>query len=104
MCIPIRSLYYRYRRFPEWIYRGLYKMHEYFGTIDEPKLLEEIYPELDSISVDYGILERTDEAYVIPGYFGWNDVGSWDALGSIFPCDENGNIVKAQHIGLNTKG
>jgi len=65
--------------------------------------LDQIYKTIDSISVDYGIMERLDEAYVIPGDFGWNDLGSWDALGAVFPIDENGNIVKADHIGVNTK-
>lgn len=58
---------------------------------------------MQSISIDYGILERSDEVLVIPGDFGWNDVGSWDALGAIFPPDENGNIVKANHLGIQTE-
>jgi mannose-1-phosphate guanylyltransferase len=57
---------------------------------------------LDSLSVDYGIMERVDDALVIPGDFGWNDVGSWDALGALFPADASGNIVKANHIGVET--
>lgn len=93
-----------FKRFLPRIYRSLQKIEGHFGTAEEARLLRDIYPGLDSISVDYGVLERTDEAYVIPGYFGWNDVGSWDALGSIFSSDENGNIVKAQHVGLDTRG
>lgn len=66
-------------------------------------VLERLYPQLQSISIDYGILERSDNVLVIPADFGWNDVGSWDALGAIFKPDADGNIIKADHIGIDTK-
>ena len=66
-------------------------------------VLDRLYPQLQSISIDYGIMERSDNVYVIPGDFGWNDVGSWDSLGAIFKPDASGNIVKAQHVGIDTK-
>ncbi len=65
--------------------------------------LEECYPKLQSISIDYGIMERSNEALVFPADFGWNDVGSWDSLGTIFPTDKNGNIVKADFLGIDTE-
>ena len=48
-------------------------------------------------------MERSDQVLVIPGDFGWNDVGSWDALGAVFPPDAQGNIIQAQHLGVETK-
>jgi Mannose-1-phosphate guanylyltransferase len=78
-------------------------IYEYIGTEEEQKNIARVYPRLQNISIDYGILERSDEVLVVPGDFGWNDVGSWDALGAIFPPDENGNIVKANHLGIHTK-
>jgi mannose-1-phosphate guanylyltransferase len=72
--------------------QGAYSAHE----------VSEAYESLDSISVDYGVMERVDDALVIPGDFGWNDVGSWDALGALFPQDAHGNIVQANHIGFET--
>ncbi len=65
--------------------------------------INHLYPQLQSISIDFGIMERADNVLVIPGDFGWNDVGSWDSLGAIFKPDENGNIIKAEHIGIDTK-
>lgn len=90
-----------FKRFLPRIYNSLNKIK--FDSAESADMLEKLYPNLDSISVDYGIMERTDEAIVIPGDFGWNDVGSWDALGAIFPSDEYGNIIKADHIGVDTK-
>jgi Mannose-1-phosphate guanylyltransferase len=78
-------------------------IYEYLGTEKEREYIAKVYPGLQSISIDYGILERSDEVLVVPGDFGWNDVGSWDALGAIFPPDDKGNIVKANHLGLGTK-
>ncbi|SHJ39447.1 mannose-1-phosphate guanylyltransferase [Thermoclostridium caenicola] len=70
---------------------------------DEMEALEKAYSRIKGISIDYGILERSNDVYVIPGDFGWNDIGSWDALGAIFPPDENGNIIKADFIEIDTK-
>ncbi|MED4600671.1 hypothetical protein P9314_08140 [Paenibacillus validus] len=73
------------------------------GTEQEDEIINRIYPTLQNISIDYGILERCDEVVVLSGNFGWNDIGSWDALGAIFPPDEFGNIVKANYMGIDTR-
>jgi mannose-1-phosphate guanylyltransferase len=75
----------------------------YLGTERQDEMIRAIYPTLQNISIDYGILERCDEVVVVAGEFGWNDIGSWDALGAIFPPDESGNIVKANHLGISTR-
>lgn len=48
-------------------------------------------------------MERSNEILVIPGEFGWNDIGSWDTLGAIYAPDVNGNIIRADFIGIDTK-
>jgi mannose-1-phosphate guanylyltransferase len=92
-----------FQRYLPRLYKRMMTIYDDLGTAKEEASIAKIYPELQSISIDYGILERSDEVLVIPGDFGWNDVGSWDALGAIFPPDENGNIVKANHLGIDTK-
>lgn len=92
-----------FKRYLPRLYKTLMGLYRFIGTENENKVIEEIYPQLQNISIDYGILERSDEVMVVTGNFGWNDVGSWDALGAIFPVDESGNIVKAKHIGINTR-
>jgi mannose-1-phosphate guanylyltransferase len=92
-----------FERYLPRLYRQFMQVYEYLGTEMEEEYISKIYPLLQSISIDYGILERSDEVLVIPGDFGWNDVGSWDSLGAIFPPDDNGNIVKANHIEIDTK-
>lgn len=85
------------------LFKQLEALSQYFGTDREAEMTESIYPQLQSISFDYGVLERSDDVMVIPGNFGWNDVGSWDMLGVLVPPDEDGNIIKSEHIGIDTK-
>lgn len=85
------------------LYKELSAVSESFGTEREETCIEEVYPRLQSISFDYGIMEKTDGATVIPGSFGWSDIGSFDALSAVFPTDKSGNIVKAEHVGLDTE-
>lgn len=99
----VSSILRDYERFLPRIYGKFKQLEGLFGSPEAQAHIDRVYPELDSISVDYGIMERINEAVVMSGDFGWNDVGSWDALGAVFPADEKGNIVKAEHIGVDTK-
>jgi len=99
----ISSIIKAYERFLPRIYRHLKSVCGKFLSPGAQGLIDAVYPLIDNISVDYGIMERIEEAIVIPGDFGWNDIGSWDALGAIFPRDRDGNIIKGEHICLDTK-
>ncbi len=51
------------------------------------------YERVTPVSIDYAVMEKTSSAAVIPAEFGWNDIGSWDALGNILPGDNRGNVL-----------
>lgn len=55
-------------------------------------VLEEKYKDVDEISVDYGIMEKSSNIYVIPSEFGWDDVGSWYAVERYGKKDVNNNL------------
>lgn len=55
--------------------------------------IEAVYARLASVSIDYGVLEKSDKLVVIKAEMGWEDVGSWNALDAILPQDETGNIL-----------
>ncbi|EQB88382.1 hypothetical protein M918_04370 [Clostridium sp. BL8] len=57
------------------------------------EVLEKKYKEVDNISIDFGIMEKAENIFVIPGNFGWDDIGSWSALERYRDKDEKGNIV-----------
>ncbi|SFS84613.1 mannose-1-phosphate guanylyltransferase [Paenibacillus sp. 453mf] len=54
-------------------------------------------------SIDYGIMEKVNNIYVIPCVFGWDDVGSWTALERINELDDHGNVIKGNILNLDTK-
>lgn len=82
---------------------GLEKLRPYLGTTAEFRKLAEIYPALPSISVDYGILEKSRDLTVGSTDFGWDDLGSWSSLGRFFPQDGDGNMVRGCFTGVETK-
>lgn len=86
------------------IYACLERLAEGFGTEREEEILWEIYPEIPKISVDYGIMERADHVLMIPGDFGWSDVGGWDAFDALKERDENGNIAVGKTLLLDSRG
>ena len=65
--------------------------------------LEALWPKLQPISIDYGILEKTTNLVVIPANLGWNDVGNWEQYGTLFPADGQGVHAVGSHIGLESQ-
>ncbi len=84
------------------IYADLLRIGDSMGTAQEKEVIREIYPNIHKISVDYGIMERADNVVVLEGDFGWSDVGSLDALGGLYPPDENGNQRFGEQVSLDT--
>ncbi|MFA5658118.1 MAG: mannose-1-phosphate guanylyltransferase [Oscillospiraceae bacterium] len=92
-----------FERYLPRIFKKLSLWYEHIGKPDESTVLDSIFPTLQKISIDYGIMERSSDVVVIPGDFGWNDVGSWDSLGALFPPDNDRNIVRSsENILLGT--
>lgn len=92
------------RRFEPALMEGLDRLFH-----DPPGDLAEIYASLPSISIDYAVMERSDRVAVLPGDFGWSDVGSWQSLfdlrpdgvasfhrGSVVEIGGTGNVLFAQ--------
>lgn len=85
------------------LYKALSVIRQAIDSDDAESVLYKEYERLDSISIDYGIMEKADSVYVIPADFGWDDVGSWTALERIEEPDENGNIIKGNILSVDTK-
>jgi mannose-1-phosphate guanylyltransferase/mannose-6-phosphate isomerase len=65
--------------------------------------ITEIYNGLESISVDYGIMEHGDRVAVIPAEMGWSDVGSWETVRELLEKDQNGNVLQGDVLALDTR-
>ena len=59
-------------------------------------LLAEEFPKMPAISIDYGIAEKVSNIAVVPGDFGWSDVGSFTALPEVRRGDDRGNVVNGE--------
>lgn len=92
-----------FKKFLPDIYADLIKIQNAIGTEKERSVIERIYPKIMSVSVDYGIMEKSRDILVVPGEFGWSDVGSWDMLGTLRTADENGDIIVGDGVTLETK-
>lgn len=85
------------------LYRGLMTIKSKVDTPEEKEVTNRVFQELESTSIDYGVMEKTDRSLVIPADIGWSDVGSWLALEEIFKRNQQGNIVLGKHLGIDTK-
>jgi mannose-1-phosphate guanylyltransferase len=63
------------------------------GTENFKKTLTTVYGQLKNISIDYGVMEKSEKVYVTKGEFDWNDVGSWGEVYELSEKDEDGNAL-----------
>ena len=78
--------------------------NEVYNTPKEKSFIEKNYPKSDNISIDYAILEKSRNVYVLPSDFDWNDLGTWVSLYEKLPKNENKNaVVNASLITENAE-
>ena len=71
-----------------------------YGTDQEQSVIDERFPECESISVDYAIMEKAEEIFVCPADFGWSDLGTWGSLYGESKKDLYGNVSIGKDIKL----
>ena len=76
------------------------RIRDKLGTPEEQKYIDEVYPDCQNISVDYAIMEKTDEIFVCPASFGWSDLGTWGSLLLQSKRDLYGNAVISKGADL----
>lgn len=65
--------------------------------------LKKLYSECEAISIDYAVMEKSKDVYVVPGDFGWDDIGTWKSLERYIEKDENSNILNGNITCCNSK-
>ncbi len=88
----IDTILNEFRQLMPDLYEGLIKISEQLDTPDFSNKLNEIYGHLKSISIDYGVMEKSDKVFLVKGQFSWSDVGSWEAVYELSEKDEDGNV------------
>ena len=69
-----------------------------YNTEDEVHFISKTYSECQGISVDYGIMEKADNVYVLTADFGWSDLGTWGSLYDNKEKDKNGNVLSGENV------
>lgn len=88
------------RQLPE-MYEAMAEIRAAIGTDREREVIDEQFNAVQSISIDYGVMEGADDVVVIPATFRWSDVGHWAAVDEVRETDENGNVVDADALLLD---
>ncbi len=96
------SILERFERLMPDVHEQLLIIRDAIGTSQQEDIIKKIFPEFPSISIDYGIMEKSDNIFTLPGSFGWDDVGSWLAMERIRKTNEFGNIIDGDIITINT--
>ena len=66
--------------------------------------IKSIYDKFDSISIDYGIMEKVSSSIkLLPARFDWNDIGNWSSLSEYLPLDINNNATNTETLSLNAR-
>ncbi len=73
------------------------------NTPNEKNFITRAYSQCRNVSIDYGIMEKVDNVYVLLADIGWSDLGTWNSLYTINPKDENGNVIAGQALLYDTK-
>ncbi|MBQ7711857.1 MAG: mannose-1-phosphate guanylyltransferase [Bacteroidales bacterium] len=74
----------------------------HFGTAGEQAFINSMFAQCENISIDYGVMERSDCRYTIPADFGWSDIGTWGSLYVHARHDADGNAVGGKALLVDT--
>lgn len=93
-CWSVQSIFEAFKTHCPELYAGLEQLKVYLNTPNYEQKLPEIYATLPAISIDYAVMEKSEQVYKVDTHFQWNDVGHWESLYEQSPKDENGNALQ----------
>ena len=88
------------RKYTPELARVMDKMSLSFYTDDEKRVIGELFPTCEKISIDYAVMEKAEEVYMLSAEFGWSDLGSWGSLHSLLPQDMDGNSAVGAEVRM----
>jgi len=96
----LKSIQIAFKRLLPDIYALFNEAPAVYGTGEEHEFINRIYKKCQNISIDYGILEKSNNVQVILSEFGWSDLGTWGSVYNHLPHDENSNAVGKTEVAL----
>jgi mannose-1-phosphate guanylyltransferase len=91
------------RHLPQ-VYQPLASLRDALDTASMTARVAAVFEKLESISIDYGVLEKAEDVWAVPAAFAWSDVGSWGAAADLLPADAAGNHVRGNVILESARG
>lgn len=94
----VKTLVAAFEKYLPEIYEVFAAEKDKFNTPQEAEAIESIYPQCTNISIDFGVMEKADNVYVIPASFGWSDLGTWKSAWDNMEKDYFGNAVAGKKV------
>ena len=95
-------MYNSIKEFMPKLFESVEKIYINVDTQNYEKTLEKEFDKIEAESIDYGVMEKASNIYVIPGNFGWDDVGSWLSVERLNLSDNNNNIIKGNIVSMDS--
>jgi mannose-1-phosphate guanylyltransferase len=92
-----RGIHAFQKHMPE-MYELFASEEEKLNTPEEKEIIENIYPQCSNISIDFGVMEKADNVFVIPASFGWSDLGTWNSAWENMDKDYLDNAVAGNNV------
>lgn len=96
-----KTIVANFKRYLPRVYHAMQPLLPHMGTSSEQDVLNECYREVQDISLDYGIMEHTEDLYVYRSLTDWTDVGTYEALESILDLDKQNNHIRGPFTGID---
>jgi mannose-1-phosphate guanylyltransferase len=93
-----------FKKFLPKHFKALTKVEKVLGRKEEQEVMAYEFKNLDPIPIDYAIYEKAKNLAVVPANLGWSDIGNWAALKDLLSKTKKANVVKGEHLGIDTSG
>ncbi|MBI5466854.1 MAG: mannose-1-phosphate guanylyltransferase [Candidatus Kerfeldbacteria bacterium] len=94
----------KFRRWLNPSYKLLMQIQASIGTTREAATLKRLYPKMQKISIDYGIMEKDQNMLVIPADITWSDIGNWRTVYDMLADSDGENLLRGQHVTVDSRG
>ena len=94
----VKNIIHAFEKYLPEIYEVFAAEKDKLNTPEEAAAIENIYPQCTSISIDFGIMEKADNVYVIPAAFEWSDLGTWNSAWENTERDSSQNAVSGNNV------
>ncbi|SNR97245.1 mannose-1-phosphate guanylyltransferase (GDP) [Belliella buryatensis] len=99
----VQSIIHAFEKFMPEVAEIFEEGFAFYDTDREEAFINKAYSQVKNVSIDYGIMEKSNQVYVVLGDFGWSDLGSWMSLYELQPKDKGNNVVEANALLYDTE-